>query len=134
VKSAAASAIETVSRALPLLVWAEILDRLKDIIISGGEIISSLEAESVLLKHAAIQEGAVVGVPDEKWGEAPHAFVVLKADATVTRAELSDFARANMAHFTVPRCFTTVAELPKTATGKIQKYILRRGLATVALQ
>ena len=114
--------------------YAEVRDRLKDIIISGGENISSLEVESVLLRHAAVQEVAVVGIPDEKWGEAPHAFVVLKAGAAVTPTELSDFARANMAHFKVPRCFTTVAELPKTATGKIQKYILRGGRTAVARQ
>ena len=68
---------------------------------------------------------AVVGLPDEKWGEAPHAFVVLRAGMTVSENELRDFARANMAHFKAPQRFTVVSELPKTATGKIQKYVLR---------
>jgi fatty-acyl-CoA synthase len=114
--------------------YVEIRDRLKDVIISGGENISSVEVEGILLQHAAVQEAAVVGVPHEKWGEAPHAFVVLKAGAASTEAELHDFARSNMAHFKVPAAFTIVPELPKTATGKIQKYILRRGRAAIAPQ
>ena len=114
--------------------YVEIRDRLKDVIISGGENISSVEVEGILLQHAAVQEAAVVGVPHEKWGEAPHAFVVLKAGAVSTEAELRDFARSNMAHFKVPAAFTIVAELPKTATGKIQKYVLRRGRASIAPQ
>ena len=114
--------------------YVEIRDRLKDVIISGGENISSVEVEGILLQHAAVQEAAVVGVPHEKWGEAPHAFVVLKAGAVSTEAELRDFARSNMAHFKVPAAFTIVAELPKTATGKIQKYVLRRGRAAIAPQ
>lgn len=114
--------------------YVEIRDRLKDVIISGGENISSVEVEGILLQHAAVQEAAVVGVPHEKWGEAPHAFVVLKAGAVSTEAELHDFARSNMAHFKVPAAFTIVPELPKTATGKIQKYILRRGRAAIAPQ
>ena len=82
----------------------------------------------------AIQEAAVVGIPHEKWGEAPHAFVVLKAGAAATEDELKQFARANMAHFKVPDGFTILPELPKTATGKIQKYVLRRGRAAIARQ
>jgi fatty-acyl-CoA synthase len=105
--------------------YVEIRDRMKDIIISGGENISSVEVEGVLLRHAAIQEVAVVGVPDEKWGEAPHAFVVLRAGTSVSEPELREFARAHMAHFKVPQKFNIVSELPKTATGKIQKYVLR---------
>jgi fatty-acyl-CoA synthase len=105
--------------------YIEIRDRIKDVIISGGENISSVEVEGLLLRHPAIQEVAVVGLPDEKWGEAPHAFVVLKAGATVSDAELKEFARASMAHFKVPKGFTVLAELPKTATGKIQKFVLR---------
>lgn len=105
--------------------YAEIRDRMKDIIISGGENISSVEVEGIMLRHPAIQEVAVVGMPDEKWGEAPHAFVVLRVGAGATEAELREFARANMAHFKVPQQFRFVAELPKTATGKIQKYVLR---------
>jgi fatty-acyl-CoA synthase len=69
----------------------------------------------------------VVGIPDERWGEVPEAFVVLRSDASVSDAELRDFARESLAHFKVPHRFTFVDELPKTATGKIQKYMLRRG-------
>ena len=92
------------------------------------------EVESVLLRHPSVQEVAVVGVPHEKWGETPHAFVVLKNGSTASEPELREFSRANMAHFKVPTAFTVVAELPKTATGKIQKYVLRRGQAAIAPQ
>ena len=105
--------------------YIEIRDRIKDVIISGGENISSVEVEGILLRHPAIQEVAVVGLPHEKWGESPYAFVVLKADATVSEGELNDFCRERMAGFKVPKGFTVVPELPKTATGKIQKYVLR---------
>src|SRR6185436_7487542 len=88
--------------------YAEIRDRMKDIIISGGENISSVEVEGILLRHQAIQEAVVVGLPHEKWGEAPHAFVVLRTGAIATEAELRDFARANMAHFKVPQEFRFV--------------------------
>ena len=114
--------------------YAEIRDRMKDIIISGGENISSVEVEGVLLRHTAVQEVAVVGLPDEKWGEAPQAFVVLRSGATVSENELREFARAHMAHFKVPRGFTIVTELPKTATGKIQKYVLRGGRTAINKQ
>jgi fatty-acyl-CoA synthase len=107
--------------------YVEIRDRIKDIIISGGENISSIEIEGALLRHSAIQEVAVVGISHERWGEVPEAFVVLKSDAAVSETELRDFARAALAHFKVPHRFTFVEELPKTATGKIQKYMLRRG-------
>jgi len=109
--------------------YVEIRDRLKDVIISGGENISSVEVEGVLLRHPAVQEVAVVGLPDERWGEAPHAFVVLRAGGVTTEDELREFARANLAHFKAPRGVTFLRELPKTATGKIQKYVLRRGTA-----
>ena len=105
--------------------YAEIRDRLKDVIISGGENISSVEVEGVLLRHPAVQEVAIVGLPHERWGEAPQAFVVLKAGATATEAELREFARANLAHFKAPQGVTFLSELPKTATGKVQKYVLR---------
>lgn len=105
--------------------YAEIRDRLKDVIISGGENISSVELEGVLLRHPAVQEVAIVGLPHERWGEAPQAFVVLKAGATATEAELREFARANLAHFKAPQGITFLSELPKTATGKVQKYVLR---------
>jgi fatty-acyl-CoA synthase len=114
--------------------YAEIRDRLKDVIISGGENISTVEVEGTLLRHPAIQEVAVVGLPDEKWGETPHAFVVLAADATVSAEEVISFAREHLAHFKAPTGVTFVEDLPKTATGKIQKYVLRNGAPNVAAQ
>lgn len=105
--------------------YAEIRDRLKDVIISGGENISSVEVEGVLLRHPAVQEVAIVGLPHERWGEAPQAFVVLKPGCIATVAELREFARCHLAHFKAPHGFTFLSELPKTATGKIQKYVLR---------
>ena len=114
--------------------YLEIRDRLKDVIISGGENISSVEVEGVLLRHPAVQEVAVVGVPHEKWGETPHAFVVLRAGATATDDEMRQFARDHLAHFKAPHGFTFVAELPKTSTGKIQKFVLRGGRPNLARQ
>ncbi len=114
--------------------YVEIRDRLKDVIISGGENISSVEVEGVLLRHPSVQEVAIVGLPDERWGEVPHAFVVLKSEATATEEELREFARANLAHFKAPHTVTFISELPKTATGKIQKYVLRKGRAGIAQQ
>ena len=104
-----------------------IQDRIKDVIISGGENISSVEVEGALLEHPAIQEVAVVGLPHEKWGEAPHAFCVLHEGASLDFEELRDFAKQRLAGFKVPKGMTLVTELPKTATGKIQKYVLRGG-------
>jgi fatty-acyl-CoA synthase len=114
--------------------YAEIRDRIKDVIISGGENISSIEVEGVLLRHPAVQEVAIVGLPDEKWGESPHAFVVLKPGMTATEAELRAFTRDRLAHFKAPQTVRFVAELPKTATGKIQKFVLRGGQAAIARQ
>ncbi len=114
--------------------YVEIRDRLKDVIISGGENISSVEVESVLLRHPAVQEIAIVGLPHERWGEAPHAFVVLKQGASATESELRDFARAHLAHFKAPHTVTFINELPKTATGKIQKYLLRGRQTAIAPQ
>ena len=114
--------------------YIEIRDRLKDVIISGGENISSVEVEGVLLRHPAVQEVAIVGLPDERWGEAPHAFVVLKSGATVAEDELREFAREHLAHFKAPHRVNFVLELPKTATGKIQKYVLRGGRSAIAKQ
>src|SRR5437868_6657675 len=114
--------------------YVEIRDRLKDVIISGGENISSVEVEGVLLRHPAVQEVAVVGFPHERWGEAPHAFVVLHEGARADERELREFARANLAHFKAPHSVTFVEELPKTATGKIQKYILRAQRPAIARQ
>jgi fatty-acyl-CoA synthase len=114
--------------------YAEIRDRIKDVIISGGENISSVEVEGVLLRHPAVQEAAIVGLPHEKWGEAPHAFVVLKSGANATEAELIAFTRDRLAHFKAPHGVSFVTELPKTATGKIQKYVLRKGAAAIVRQ
>ena len=114
--------------------YVEIRDRIKDVIISGGENISSLEVEGVLLRHPAVQEAAIVGLPHEKWGEAPYAYVVLKPGASATDAELIAFTRDRLAHFKAPHGVTFVPELPKTATGKIQKYVLRKGAAAVVRQ
>ncbi len=104
--------------------YVEIKDRLKDIIISGGENISSVEVESTLYKHPAVALAAVVAQPDEKWGETPCAFVELKPDMSVTEQALIDFCRDNMAHFKAPKT-VVFCELPKTSTGKIQKFVLR---------
>jgi fatty-acyl-CoA synthase len=114
--------------------YVDIRDRMKDVIISGGENISSVEVEGVLLRHPSVQEAAVVGMPDPKWGEAPHAFVVLKPGGTTTAEELRAFTRDRIAHFKCPHSFTFVAELPKTATGKIQKFVLRGRRAAIAAQ
>ena len=105
--------------------YIEICDRSKDIIISGGENISSTEVEGVLYKHPAILECAVIAVPDEKWGEVPKAIVVLHESAEVTEKEIIDYCRDNMAHFKAPKSVEFVEALPKTATGKIQKFRLR---------
>jgi fatty-acyl-CoA synthase len=110
--------------------YIEIKDRSKDIIISGGENVSSLEIEEVLYRHPAVLEAAVVAKPDEKWGEAPCAFVTLKPDASVSEADIIDFCRDNMAHFKTPRS-VVFGELPKTSTGKIQKMVLRETVKTL---
>ncbi|APZ52235.1 acyl-CoA synthetase [Salipiger abyssi] len=104
--------------------YVELKDRSKDIIISGGENISSIEVEDVLYKHPAIMEAAVVAKPDEKWGETPCAFVDLKPGENMTQAEIIAFCRQNMAHFKAPKT-VIFGPLPKTSTGKIQKFILR---------
>jgi fatty-acyl-CoA synthase len=114
--------------------YVEIRDRIKDVIISGGENISSVEVEGTLLRHPAVGEAAVVGLPSERWGETPHAFVVLMPDASVTADELIAFVRDRIAHFKAPRAITFVTDLPKTATGKIQKYVLRGGGANLSRQ
>lgn len=114
--------------------YVEIRDRIKDVIISGGENISSVEVEGLLLRHPAVQEVAVVGMPNEKWGESPHAFVVLRSGASATGDELKQFARDHLAHFKVPQWVSFVNELPKTATGKIRKVALRGGAAAISSQ
>jgi len=114
--------------------YVDVRDRFKDVIISGGENISSVEVEGVLLRHPAVQEAAVVGLPDARWGEAPHAFVVLQSGATAEAEELRAFTRERLAHFKAPHTVTFLTELPKTATGKIQKFVLRGGRAGIATQ
>jgi fatty-acyl-CoA synthase len=105
--------------------YAEIKDRLKDIIISGGENISTIEIEGVLYGHPAVLEAAVVARPDEKWGETPCAFVTLKPDAPdTTDADIIQFCQQRMARFKAPKT-VVFGELPKTSTGKIQKFVLR---------
>jgi 3-(methylthio)propionyl---CoA ligase len=105
--------------------YVKIKDRAKDIIISGGENISSLEVEDVLYRHPAVLAAAVVARPDPKWGETPLAFVEVKADAQVTEAELIEHCRASLARFKAPR-HVVFGPLPKTSTGKIQKFMLRQ--------
>ncbi len=104
--------------------YISLKDRSKDIIISGGENISSVEVEGVLYKHPAVMEAAVVARPDEKWGETPCAFVELKSGVEASEAELIAFCRDNMAHFKAPKT-VVFGMLPKTSTGKIQKFVLR---------
>jgi fatty-acyl-CoA synthase len=105
--------------------YVEVKDRSKDVIISGGENISSLEVEEVLYRHPKVLEAAVVARPDETWGEHPCAFVLPRAEAAdLTAEEVIAFCRANMARFKVPRT-VVFGPLPKTSTGKIQKYLLR---------
>ncbi len=104
--------------------YIELKDRSKDIIISGGENISTIEVEGVLYKHPAVSEAAVVARPDEKWGETPCAFVALQSGAEATEAEIIKFCRDNLAHYKCPKT-VVFTDLPKTSTGKIQKYVLR---------
>jgi fatty-acyl-CoA synthase len=104
--------------------YVEIKDRSKDIIISGGENISSLEVEDVLYRHPAVLGAAVVAMPDEKWGETPCAFVELKENTKISEQEIIEFCRKHLARFKAPRA-VVFGELPKTSTGKIQKFQLR---------
>jgi fatty-acyl-CoA synthase len=104
--------------------YIELRDRKKDIIISGGENISTIEIERVLYQHPSVLEAAVIAIPDEKWGEVPKAFVTLKPDAETTADELIAFSRERLAHFKCPRAIE-FGSLPKTSTGKIQKFVLR---------
>ncbi len=104
--------------------YVEIKDRSKDIIISGGENISSIEVEGALYRHPAVLEAAVVARPDDRWGETPCAFVTLKSGMTTSEQELIDHCRTVLAHFKCPRT-VIFAELPKTSTGKVQKNLLR---------
>jgi len=105
--------------------YIEVVDRKKDLIISGGENVSSIEIEGVLYKHPAVLEAACIAIPDERWGEVPLAIVVLKPGASATEAELIEFSRERMAHFKCPKMISFSDALPRTATGKIQKNQLR---------
>ncbi len=105
--------------------YIELRDQAKDIIISGGENISTIEVEQMIVKHPAVLEVAVIAIPDERWGEVPKAFVVKRAGAKVTEDEIIDFCRERLAHFKCPKA-VEFGPLPKTATGKIQKYVLRQ--------
>ena len=104
--------------------YIELRDRKKDIIISGGENISTIEVEQCVAKHPAVLECAVVAVPDDKWGERPKAFVTLKPGATATESEVIEFCKRHIAHFKAPAS-VAFGDLPKTSTGKIQKFVLR---------
>jgi len=104
--------------------YIELRDRKKDIIISGGENISTIEVEQAVAKHPAVLECAVVAIPDDKWGERPKAFVTLKPGGQVTEGEIIEFCRGHIAHFKCPAS-VEFGDLPKTSTGKIQKFILR---------
>jgi len=108
--------------------YIELKDRAKDIIISGGENISTIEIEDVLYKHEAVLEAAVVGRPDDHWGETPCAFVTIKEGARASAEELIAHCRDNMAHFKAPKT-VVFGTLPKTSTGKVQKYTLRERAA-----
>jgi len=105
--------------------YLELKDRSKDIIISGGENISTIEVENAIYGHPAVLEAAVVARPDEKWGETPCAFVALRPGKTASEQEIIDFCRDRMAHFKVPKT-VVFSYLPKTSTGKIQKFKLRK--------
>jgi fatty-acyl-CoA synthase len=114
--------------------YVKIKDRSKDIIISGGENISSVEVEDILYRHPAVMTAAVVATPDPKWGEVPCAFIELREGAAVTEEEMKAFCKERMAHFKVPKKFIFEA-VPKTSTGKIQKFILRdRAKSTAAIE
>jgi fatty-acyl-CoA synthase len=104
--------------------YIELRDRKKDIIISGGENISTIEVEQAVAKHPAVMECAVVAIPDDTWGERPKAFVTLKPGARATEAEIIEFCRQHIAHFKCP-AGVEFGDLPKTSTGKIQKFVLR---------
>jgi fatty-acyl-CoA synthase len=106
--------------------YIEVVDRKKDVIISGGENISSIEVEGFLYKHSAVLEAAVIAAPDERWGETVCAVVVLKPGASASEEELIEFCRAHLAHFKCPRRIQFIEALPRTATGKIQKNLLRQ--------
>jgi fatty-acyl-CoA synthase len=105
--------------------YIEIRDRSKDVIISGGENISSIEVEQTVDQHPAVLEVAVIAIPDDKWGERPKAFVALKQGQTATEEEIIEFCKSRIARFKAPAAVEILDELPKTSTGKVQKFVLR---------
>ena len=105
--------------------YIELRDRAKDIIVSGGENISTIEVEQALVSHPSVLEAAVVAVPHDRWGERPKAFVVLRTGESAGPEDLIEHVRHRLAHFKAPDAVEIVGELPKTSTGKIQKYVLR---------
>ena len=114
--------------------YVEIRDRIKDVIISGGENISSVEVEGALLRHPAVDEAAIVGLRSEEWGETPHASWSCAREPRRDGTSCREFLRDRIAHYKVPSGVTFVAELPKTATRKIQKFVLRNGGANLSRQ
>jgi fatty-acyl-CoA synthase len=105
--------------------YVELRDRAKDVVVSGGENISTIEVEQAIVSHPAVLEAAVIGVPDEQWGERPKAFVVLAEGRSATEDELIEHVRGRIARYKAPKAVELVAELPKTSTGKVQKFELR---------
>jgi fatty-acyl-CoA synthase len=113
--------------------YVQLKDRSKDIIISGGENISSIEVEDVLFDHPGVQLAAVVARPDDKWGETPCAFVEMKPGHSATAEELIEWCRARLARYKCPR-YVVFAEIPKTSTGKVQKFALRERAKLIAAE
>ena len=111
--------------------YIRIVDRKKDIIVSGGENISSLEVEKVLVEHPDVYEAAVIPMLDEKWGEVPIAVVVTKPGRNITEAELIEFCRARLAHYKCPQAIEFCERLPRTATGKVLKESCERNIERI---
>ncbi|MGE3286262.1 MAG: acyl--CoA ligase family protein [Pseudonocardia sp.] len=105
--------------------YVELRDRAKDVVVSGGENISTIEVEQAIVSHPAVLEAAVIGIPDEKWGERPKAFVILTPGESASEEELIEHVRSKIARYKAPKAVEIVAELPKTSTGKVQKFELR---------
>ena len=105
--------------------YVQLLDRAKDVVISGGENIATVEIEQALLTHDAVLEAAVIGVPDEKWGERPKAFVVLRPGQVASEKELIDHVKSTIARYKAPKAVAFLDEMPTTSTGKVPKFELR---------
>jgi fatty-acyl-CoA synthase len=105
--------------------YVQLLDRAKDVVVSGGENISTVEIEQAILTHDAVLDAAVIGVPDEKWGERPKAFVVLKPGEAASEEVIIDHVKATIARYKAPKAVAFLDELPKTSTGKVPKFELR---------